>query len=203
MPHTNRNIQEDMQSKLSGYEFVTDSTSYINDFLIKSRKTTDLLDKVGRIDDKLRSMEKRILYLEDTTNALIIHNGESESQLEKKDILYVILTKKNENMNKLHSISKLKENWNENGADPFSDKVIDNAYSFINAENLKYQPDLFPTGRDSIQAEYELENGDYLEVEIYDDHFDLYIKKGVVEEERGKVTLNEIIRMVNGFYPEF
>ncbi|KJE25644.1 hypothetical protein LG52_3208 [Geobacillus kaustophilus] len=37
------------------------------------------------------------------------------------------------------------------------------------------QPKLFPTARDSIQLEFEKENGDYLEFELFENKIDVFV----------------------------
>src|SRR5690554_1248365 len=57
----------------------------------------------------------------------------------------------------LDQISHLEENWNGYGAQPIADKIIYKVKSIL--PNLKKQPAIFPTGRNSIQLEYEKDNG--------------------------------------------
>ena len=60
---------------------------------------------------------------------------------------------KSENLNKLEKISGLKENWNGNGASPFSKTVIKKVRALIKA--LLIQPEVFPTALNTIQFEYD------------------------------------------------
>ena len=71
---------------------------------------------------------------------------------------------KSENLNKLEKISGLKENWNCNGASPFSKTVIKKARALIKA--LLIQPEVFPTALNTIQFEYDNSRHDHLEIEI-------------------------------------
>lgn len=73
-----------------------------------------------------------------------------------------------DNINRLNEISLLKDNWNDNGASSFPHSFLNEVRNLI--ENLYFQPNIFPTARDSIQFEYEKENGDYLELELFLDN---------------------------------
>ena len=63
-------------------------------------------------------------------------------------------------------ISKLEYNWNGYEAEPFKQEFLDSCKTLI--KQLIVEPKIFPTGRDSIQIEYEGKNG-YLEFEIFED----------------------------------
>lgn len=75
------------------------------------------------------------------------------------------MTKKN-NLICLCQIASLKENWNGYGAEPFSASLINTCNALISV--LEPQPAIFPTGRGSIQFQYELKDGSYLEFEIFE-----------------------------------
>lgn len=66
----------------------------------------------------------------------------------------------------LDQIASLKENWNAYGAKSFSVSLIETCKTLLNV--LEPQPEIFPTGRGSIQFQYELEDGSYLEFEIFE-----------------------------------
>lgn len=70
----------------------------------------------------------------------------------------------NENLEKLNHFSTFEKNWNGYEADPLPDNIIEVTRKIL--KRLSVQPEMFPTARDSIQLEYERENGDYLEFEI-------------------------------------
>lgn len=71
------------------------------------------------------------------------------------------------NLKKLKAISKLNDNWNDNNAKKFSSKLISVSKKIL--RNIKRQPEIFPTANNSIQMEYELTDGSYLEFEIFKD----------------------------------
>lgn len=67
----------------------------------------------------------------------------------------------------LDEIRELEDDWNGNGASRFPEALLNQMYSIV--KRIHKQPQIFPTARDSIQFEYENDNGDYLEFELFDD----------------------------------
>lgn len=105
------------------------------------------------------------------------------------------------NFNILESIRNLKDGW-FNGQigerNAFSDELVDKVKKIIS--NLKNQPEVFPTGRDSIQIEFENENGDYLEFEFYENgKISKYYENSIKSYSRG-VSENNIYKSVKEFY---
>lgn len=76
------------------------------------------------------------------------------------------MNNKNDNMSILNSFLSLKENWDFNGAPPIPISLVSRMYALINI--LHHQPELSPTARSSIQFEYDKDNGDYLEFEMFE-----------------------------------
>lgn len=70
-----------------------------------------------------------------------------------------------ENLNRLEDIGKLKENWNGNGAPSFTKNQIQMMKQLI--YTLKKQPFITPTAKGSIQFEYEDNDYNYLEFELF------------------------------------
>lgn len=102
-----------------------------------------------------------------------------------------------ENINKLLEIQSLSDNWNGYHAKGFSDFLIKKVRSIL--FQLDHQPKVFPTGRESIQLEYEKENGNYLEFEVFSDKI---IMLKIVGTEEIETNINEdvIQNMVDTFY---
>ena len=67
---------------------------------------------------------------------------------------------------RLEEIEELEDDWNGNGASSFSPKLVSMARELV--YTLSIQPIILPTGRDSIQMEYENACGDYLEFELFE-----------------------------------
>lgn len=71
----------------------------------------------------------------------------------------------------LQSYSKLENGWNGDQAQPISDKVIHNAENLLQCIQTQ-RLEIFPTGRKSIQFEYD--NGRRsLEIEIFEDRYEV------------------------------
>lgn len=70
-------------------------------------------------------------------------------------------------MKRLEDIARLENDWNGCGATKFTPALILKCEKII--EKLSYQPEIYPTGRKSIQFQYELNDKSYLEFEIYED----------------------------------
>ena len=68
-----------------------------------------------------------------------------------------------ENLEKIQDISKLKDDWNGNGASAVKDTLIQKMKYLVLRINV--QPEIFPTPRGSIQFESEKETGEYIEFE--------------------------------------
>ena len=71
---------------------------------------------------------------------------------------------KEDNIEKLYDILKLDYDWNGYGAEPIPLQVIFKVKSLIKVFNI--QPEIFPTGSESIQLEWENDNY-YFEIDIY------------------------------------
>lgn len=69
-----------------------------------------------------------------------------------------------DNLLKLNEIQQLPRNWNGNGAQKFSKKIINKAKSLL--IDLTLQPQVFPTANNSIQIEFDRDNGAYLEFQL-------------------------------------
>lgn len=105
---------------------------------------------------------------------------------------------------RLDEIGKLPCDWNGYGARPFSSLLIDKCEKIV--DGLTYQPQIYPTGRQSIQFQYELKDRSYLEFEIFEHKtLCLYVPKRVyadaktmeitdLEEEKIKEIVNDFYR---------
>lgn len=101
------------------------------------------------------------------------------------------------NIDLINNLKEMPDNWNGYGANKLSDSVINSALSAIYF--LDVQPDVFPTGRNSIQFEYEKSNGDYLEFEIFSDHITMLKIISDDETERNVASMN-LNALVADFY---
>lgn len=100
---------------------------------------------------------------------------------------------------RLEEIEALPDNWNGNGAAAFSKEIIKKARELV--YGLSIQPVILPTGRDSIQMEYENENCDYMEFELFEDgrlKMFLYTHNGISETK--DIALSLASKAVCDFY---
>lgn len=72
-----------------------------------------------------------------------------------------------QNLERLDRIAELEFNWNGYGADKLHPKLIEQMKNIL--LKISFQPDICPVAGGAIQFQYEKENGDYLEFELYED----------------------------------
>jgi hypothetical protein len=105
------------------------------------------------------------------------------------------------NMEKISLISTLSDNWNGNGASPFSKELISKIKGII--YYLEYQPEIFPTACDSIQLEYEKDNGEYLEFELFENE-NLVVyrvdKDGFASTKEYEFDIQKVNKEIKSFY---
>ncbi len=125
----------------------------------------------------------------------------SESDINKSVEKVLISDDKLESIKKLNIISSLQDNWNGNGSKALSVELIDKVKRLVMF--LDVQPDIFPTASGSIQIEYDKNNGEHLEIELYDKRdAELYwIKEdGNDKIETIKFNYVDINGLINEFY---
>ena len=106
-----------------------------------------------------------------------------------------------ENEERLDIIASLEDNWNNNGASKIPQDIINTLKDNLN--NFIIQPDIFPTACDSIQFEYEKDNGDYLEFELFGNSvLKIFTMLSDSSETTEKITfdINEINNRIKEFY---
>lgn len=103
------------------------------------------------------------------------------------------------NFRQIDDIAALKDNWNENGASSFPAHMISKAKELV--LQLSIQPYVFPTANDSIQFEYEKDDGDYLEFELFGD-YSLKMFRFTPDKVSTKryISINDMDREVSRFY---
>ncbi|MEQ6376304.1 hypothetical protein RZN25_05625 [Bacillaceae bacterium S4-13-56] len=109
--------------------------------------------------------------------------------------------KKRFNLQKLYSFKELELNWNNNQGLPFDREII--LFCIDIVSSLTKQPDVFPTGRNSIQLEYEKENGEYLEFEVFQNQINVFYMNGNDDEKEDILSItekNQINEIVSEFY---
>ena len=105
------------------------------------------------------------------------------------------------NMQKLNTIASLQDNWNYNNAKAFSKTLISKVRTIITF--LDVQPEIFPTACNSLQLEYDKNNGAHMEIEIWENKdAEVFVVKDNGEEHLFTVKANveQINQLVNKFY---
>lgn len=105
------------------------------------------------------------------------------------------------NLKKLDKIIKLEDGWNGKSAKAFEKDFISKVRKIITA--LELQPELFPTACNSIQIEYEKEDGSYLEIELNSkDIWEVFEIDKVGEEKYYQISsdVETLIKVVDSFY---
>lgn len=105
------------------------------------------------------------------------------------------------NLKKLDQIELLEDGWNGNTAKAFKASFISKIREIITA--LEVQPEIFPTAYNSIQMEYEKEDGSYLEIEIIPaDTWEVFKINNKGKESFFSIAANveAITKVVNSFY---
>jgi hypothetical protein len=106
-----------------------------------------------------------------------------------------------ENLFKLDYILSFEDNWNQYDAKPFAKSLINKAKELV--LTLSIQPLINPTGRNSIQLEYEKPNKDYLEFELFiDNHIDMFLYLHDGHHETRTVPFNSVNQLVLNFMSE-
>lgn len=76
------------------------------------------------------------------------------------------------NIEIITSFLTFRRNWNDNGAPPFIERLIELAIEVV--RTLDYQPQVFPTARKSILLEYEKPEGKYLGIEVFSNRIEAF-----------------------------
>lgn len=99
-------------------------------------------------------------------------------------------------------IENLQDNWNGNGAKAFSTTLIDRCKQIVS--NLNVKPAIFPTAKNSIQLEYEKDNGEYLEFEVFEDKVEVFIINSRQNTKEYEITdsnaSDRMHQIVNDFF---
>lgn len=139
-----------------------------------------------------------------------LFNGYVASNMRGITFFYNYVTKntvtnleQSDNLDRLNNIKNLEEGWNGHGSSAISDIVIERAKKFITY--IVKQPLMFPTGRDSIQMQYELKDKSYLEFEIYKTKvMCMFVPKRIYQEAEFKeftdIEMDRFNQIVKEFY---
>ena len=109
------------------------------------------------------------------------------------------------NLNILSDIELLEDGWDGYGGSAISSGVIEKSKKIL--KELVLQPVIFPTGRNSIQIQYETEDNSYLEFEIFADKIlCLEVPQRIYEKAKfdtyyfNNRTVEQINKRIEGFH---
>lgn len=108
------------------------------------------------------------------------------------------LEKLQHNKRKLRYFRTLKENWNGYDGQVIEEKTIQKIDELIT--HLEYQPQIFPTGRGTLQLEGYIDDENYYEIEVLNDSANVYIVKNNEEIESESIDFEKTIQLINEFY---
>lgn len=107
-----------------------------------------------------------------------------------------------ENLDRIYDIKHLEKDWNGYGSRPISENVILSSEKIIN--NIVEQPKVYPTGRATIQMQYELEDRSYLEFEVFEDKIVcMKVPKRIYAEASVKIIKEVNMDIINAIVKEF
>jgi hypothetical protein len=107
------------------------------------------------------------------------------------------------NLNRLYDIKQLDEDWNGYGGHKINPTAIEISEAIV--KGVSVQPIIYPTGRSSIQMQYELEtDGSYLEFEVFETEIMcMLVPKRIYENTIFEKITCDNIRRVNQIVEEF
>ncbi len=106
-----------------------------------------------------------------------------------------------QNIKKLETIAMLQDNWNANGAKAFSVNLISKVRNIL--VFLEIQPEVFPTACESLQLEYDKQDGSHMEIELTEsDNAQIFVVDSMGCESIGTIqaSIEEINKVVSDFY---
>lgn len=100
-----------------------------------------------------------------------------------------------ENLDKLENMSHFQANWNGNGGAAFSCAAIGLFREIIN--NLSHQPQIAPTGRNSLLLQYELSDHSLLAFEVRENRVEMVcIPKGNYSLATSQVFTDNFVKQI-------
>lgn len=148
--------------------------------------------------------EKTNIYTSFTSVSCISYNvlGYSNNKSNISGIDKVTVNEdKLQNVKKLETIAMLQDNWNANGAKAFSDSLISKVRNII--VFLEIQPELFPTACESLQLEYDKQDGTHMEIEITEgENAEIFVVDSMGRESTRNIraSIEVINKVVRDFY---
>jgi len=108
----------------------------------------------------------------------------------------VVDNKRIENMNKIEGMRHFEKNWNGYDADPFSESSLVWFEKVINS--LRKQPEIAPTGRNSLYMQYKSDDGSMLAFELSENKVEkVYVPNGDYNKIESEVITSDICNKIN------
>lgn len=101
------------------------------------------------------------------------------------------------NKRKLQLFKDFKSDWNGSGGQIFEEALIQKIENILS--NLEYQPQVFPTGRGTIQIEKYIDERNLIEIEISNNEIFAYQIKNGYEEEK-EISIDELNVLISELY---
>ena len=115
---------------------------------------------------------------------------------DKSNVDITIDLLKTNNINKINKIKNFSDDWNGNGASRFSDDSIDMFIMVI--DSLIKQPQIVPTGNNSLLMQYEKDNNSLLVFDVSLKKVEMaYIPHGDFEQAETDVYIDDICNKMN------
>lgn len=110
-----------------------------------------------------------------------------------------------DNIEKLREISSLEDGWSGPDSSAIGERVLAMAKNIV--QQICHQPVIYPTGRGTIQMQFEQEDRSYLELEIFEEKIVcMKVPQRIYAEATFEVLqgvdMRRINRMVSEFYGE-
>lgn len=133
-----------------------------------------------------------------TTELYAYNNGNNIVSYFTGDYMFSKMLR--ESLKRLEEIKRLEYNWNGYEAEPFSPAFVTRVETIV--RGLSKQPKIYPTAQSSIQLEYQNEDGDYLEFEIFKNGIinQFLLKKDGSSEIYKRIPKNTLNRIIELFY---
>ena len=123
--------------------------------------------------------------------------SKSNSSTRFNDLERYSLEQLKANKRKLRAIKRLEKGWNGYNGEAIDEKLISMVENLLS--HLDYQPQVYPTGRGTIQIETYFDKNNFLEIEVSLEDAYLYQVKNRVELEK-EIDISEINDIINDLY---
>lgn len=114
----------------------------------------------------------------------------------------LFVLRKEMNLQKIDKIAALDKNWDGEGGEPIPEQIILKTKCIILDLELNVQPQIFPTKRGTLVLEYGDGEGKELDIEVFDDKFEIISELGGEEKEFETDQFKNIFHLIDEFRPK-